>query len=106
MRLCVQLDLYGVAEHNNYEHKLMTLSDMLFELLAPYGEVRLGSASPSDEQAFYLTHGETPDSLKVRAAVLSRLKQVVVQGGVTEITRETPARPVTPYPLVKLAGEY
>lgn len=66
--MCVdlQLDLYGVAEHNNYEHKLMTLSDMLFELLQPYGEVRLGSASPSDEQAFYLTHGETSDSLKVR----------------------------------------
>jgi hypothetical protein len=105
MRLCVQLDLYGVAEHNNYEHKLMTLSDMLFELLAPYGEVRLGSASPSDEQAFYLTHGETPDSLKVRAAVLSRLKQVVFQG-VSLRCRETPARPFTPYPLVKLAGEY
>jgi hypothetical protein len=105
MRLCVQLDLYGVAEHNNYEHKLMTLSDMLFELLAPYGEVRLGSASPSDEQAFYLTHGETPDSLKVRAAVLSRLKQVVFQAGSLRC-RETPARPVTPYPLVKLAGEY
>ncbi len=64
---CVQLNLYDVAEHNNYEHKLMTLSDMLFELLAPYGEVRIGSASPSEEQAFYLRHGETPDSLKVRA---------------------------------------
>lgn len=62
----VQLDLYGVAEQNNYEHKLLTLSDMVFELLAPYGEVRLGSATPSDEQAFYLRHGETPDSLKVR----------------------------------------
>ena len=62
----MQLDLYGVAEQNNYEHKLMTLSDMVFELLAPYGEVRLGSAAPSDEQAFYLRHGETPDSLKVR----------------------------------------
>jgi hypothetical protein len=61
----LQLDLYGVAEHNNYEHKLMTLSDMMFELIAPYGEVRLGNASPTDEQAFYLRHGETPDSLKV-----------------------------------------
>lgn len=61
----MQLDLYGVAEHTNYKHKLLTLSDMLFELQAPYGEVRLGAASPSDEQAFYLRHGETADSLKV-----------------------------------------
>jgi hypothetical protein len=67
---CAQLDLYGVAEHNNYEHKLMTLSDMMFELIAPYGEVRLGNASPSDEQAFYLRHGETPDSLKVRLGLM------------------------------------
>jgi hypothetical protein len=66
--MCVQLDLYSVAEHNNYEHKLMTLSDMLYELLAPYGEVRVGAASPSEEQAFYLRHGETTDSLKVRRA--------------------------------------
>jgi len=63
--LAAQLDLYAVAEHNNYEHKLPTLSDMLFELLSPYGEVRLGAASPSDEVAFYLRHGETADSLKV-----------------------------------------
>lgn len=65
-----QLDLYAVAEHNNYVHKLLTLSDMVFELLAPYGEVRLGAATPSDEEAFYLRHGETPDSLKVRARLL------------------------------------
>lgn len=61
----LHLDLCGLAEHNNYEHKLMTLSDMVFELWAPYGEVRLGSAAPSDEQAFYLRHGETPESLKI-----------------------------------------
>lgn len=42
---------------------------MMFELLAPYGELRLHSAVPSDEVAFYLRHGETEESLKVKSVV-------------------------------------
>lgn len=61
----LQLDLYAVAEANRSLFKLPTLVDMLFELLAPYQELRLHSAVPSDEDAFYLRHGETRESLKV-----------------------------------------
>lgn len=62
----LQLDLYAVAEANRCLYKLQTWVDMLFEMLAPYGELRLHSAVPSDEEAFYLRHGETRESLKVR----------------------------------------
>lgn len=62
-----QLDLWAVADASNYLFKLPTLMDMLAELLAPYGELRIGAASPSDEDAFYLRHGESKETLKVRA---------------------------------------
>jgi hypothetical protein len=35
------------------------------ELQAPYGEWRLADAEPSDEEAFFLRHNETEDTLKV-----------------------------------------
>lgn len=61
----LQLDLWGVADENNHLFKLPTLVDMLDELLAPYGELRLNQPTPDEEDAFYLRHGETRDSLKV-----------------------------------------
>ena len=57
--------MYAVADANKYLHKLPTLLDMMAELQAPYGEVRYISPCPSDEEAFYLRHGETRQSLKV-----------------------------------------
>jgi hypothetical protein len=65
--LHMQLDLWSVADANNHLFKLPTLVDMLQELLGPYGELRLSSAVPTDEQAFFLRHGETEESLKARA---------------------------------------
>ncbi|WIA22113.1 hypothetical protein OEZ85_004454 [Tetradesmus obliquus] len=88
-----QLDLWSVADANNHLFKLPTLVDMLHELLAPYAELRLTPGTPDDEEAFYLRHGETRDSLKdgklVEAKVIwvgeTEVKVVIQSNGMEAI---------------------